>query len=159
MGILVIYINLMVNRYPEFITEFQVLIKEAKYKRSLLEGIDLNTAEHKIKSAMEIEYLYRDENLSLESLSKKLGLKKNQLSQFLNEKNNINFKTFIHEYRVNEAKELLVNDKRKTVLNIAYEVGFTSRSTFNFVFQKITGDTPSEYREKQLNYNLGNTKN
>ncbi|MFW9878957.1 MAG: helix-turn-helix domain-containing protein [Candidatus Thorarchaeota archaeon] len=61
-----------------------------------------------------------------------------------------NFYTFINEYRIKEAIKMFThpNYKEKSILDILYEVGFNSRSTFYSLFQKITGETPSAFRKK-----------
>jgi AraC-like DNA-binding protein len=54
----------------------------------------------------------------------------------------------INSYRVNEAKALLINEPQDTILDIAYAAGFNSKASFNRIFKKVTGMTPSEYRLK-----------
>lgn len=63
---------------------------------------------------------------------------------------NKHFFDFVNEYRIEKAKELLTHPERKeyTVLEILYEVGFNSKSSFNTAFKKRTGLTPTEYRRK-----------
>jgi len=62
-----------------------------------------------------------------------------------------NFYDFINRYRILEAKQLLTNpkDPKITVLEVLYEVGFNSKSSFNTLFKKYTGLTPTEFRKKQ----------
>jgi len=63
-----------------------------------------------------------------------------------------NFYTFINEYRVEEVKKRLVDHQydHLTFLAIAYECGFNSKSSFNFIFKKSTGMTPSEFKKKRM---------
>ena len=71
------------------------------------------------------------------------------ISQVFNDCFNKNFYDFINLYRIEESKKLLRNPKNneKTILEILYEAGFNSKSTFNALFKKHTGVTPTEYRK------------
>ena len=64
---------------------------------------------------------------------------------------NKNFYDLINGYRVDEAKRLLVNPENKnyTILSVGFEAGFNSKTTFNTVFKKFTGLTPTDFREQQ----------
>ena len=76
-----------------------------------------------------------------------LSLRPKILSQVINETIGQTFFDFINRYRIEEAKRLLTNpaDKKITVLEVLYEVGFNSKSSFNKNFKKVTGQSPSEY--------------
>ena len=98
---------------------------------------------------MENEKLYRNSLLSLKRLAKQLSIGERYLSQIINESFNENFYDFVNRYRIEESKILIrtQNDTTKTILSIAYEVGFNSKSTFNLAFKKHVSYTPKEYRE------------
>ena len=66
-----------------------------------------------------------------------------------------NFSSFINGYRIARAKELLSdpNLAERTVLSIAYDVGFASLGPFNRSFREATGKTPTEYRQEALSLN------
>ena len=104
-------------------------------------------------SCMEEEKSYRDSLLSLKSLAKKISIGERYLSQIINEFYNENFYDFVNRYRIEESKEIIrtINGNPKTILSIAYDVGFNSKSTFNSAFKKNTGYTPKEYRQKHIN--------
>lgn len=111
-------------------------------------------AEHCIKKLsflMEGERLYREESISLQSLAEKLSITTHQLSQLLNEKLNCTFPDYINNFRIEEAKELLVDPAwaDRKVISIAFEVGYNTKAAFYGVFKKCTGMTPSEYRKTQ----------
>lgn len=91
---------------------------------------------------------HRDSELTLTSLAQKTNMSRNQLSEVVNSSLGCNFYDFVNKYRVEDVKQLMSNPKFKdyTLLAIAYEAGFPSKSTFNSVFKKNTGLTPSEYR-------------
>ncbi len=94
---------------------------------------------------------YLEPELTLEQLASRLSLKPRTLSQAINDILRQNFFDFVNHYRIDEAKNLLTNpkDKKITVLEILYQVGFNSKSSFNTLFKKYTGLTPTEFRKEQ----------
>jgi len=105
----------------------------------------------KVIDAMEREKLYQEPELTLQQLSNKLEFPYYLVSQAINEGMNKSFYDLINGYRIEEAKKLLLDPKNinYTVLSVGFEAGFNSKTTFNTVFKKFTGLTPTEYREKQ----------
>tara|TARA_Y100000385_G_C13091118_1_gene638830 strand:+ start:2024 stop:2812 length:789 start_codon:yes stop_codon:yes gene_type:complete len=103
---------------------------------------------HQLKKLMEDEKLYRDPNLNMTTLSEKTGLSNSYLSQIINQKDGRNFFDFINEYRIEEVKEKMKdpNFDHYTILAIAQDAGFKSKSTFNAFFKKSTGKTPSVFK-------------
>ncbi|MEO1030963.1 MAG: helix-turn-helix domain-containing protein, partial [Bacteroidota bacterium] len=102
----------------------------------------------KLKALMEKEKLYLKQDLSLIDLSEFIKVSPNLISQILNEELGNNFFEFVNHYRVEEAKRLLANQKSKqfTIASIAFDSGFNNKTSFNNYFKKMTGRTPSEYR-------------
>lgn len=107
-----------------------------------------------VKKAFEEEEVYLDPLLSLERLSKKIGIPKNYLSQIINDYYSLNFNELINMYRIQKVTDKLENEYAgDSIINIAYEVGFNAKSTFNTAFKKFTMMTPSQYltqRSRQL---------
>lgn len=101
---------------------------------------------NKLTSAMVEQSLYKDEDLSLNSLSNHISVSENHISETLSQYLETNFFQFVNRYRVEEAKALLTNSE-KLVSTIAYEVGFKSKSTFNSAFKKQVGETPTAYKK------------
>ncbi len=91
---------------------------------------------------------YLDEALTLTQLATQLGMSRNQLSLVINNGVGQSFYTFINTYRVEEAKRLIADPKNAnfTFLSLAFEAGFPSKSSFHNIFKKVTGLTPTEYR-------------
>lgn len=129
---------------------------------SALEPIESTLEKTKIKterkpisneSVMElISYMgnkkpYLDFDLTLQKLATQIGLPEKELSVLINQKIGKHFFDFINEYRIEDAKILLRNQSQLTVLEILYEVGFNSKSSFYTAFKKETGITPSDYRK------------
>ncbi|GAB3121730.1 helix-turn-helix domain-containing protein [Novispirillum itersonii] len=90
---------------------------------------------------------YLDPLLTLPRLALKTGTTANTLSAVLNQHLGVNFFDFVNGYRVDDAARLLLACPDRTVLDIAMEVGFNSKSTFNAAFKKHTGTTPSAWRK------------
>ncbi|MEE9372555.1 MAG: helix-turn-helix domain-containing protein [Saprospiraceae bacterium] len=103
----------------------------------------------RLKELMISEKLYQDDNLNMTTLSKKTGLSNSYLSQIINQKEGKNFFDFVNEYRIDEVKARMKDRdyNHYTILGIAQNAGFKSKSTFNSFFKKSTGLTPSEYRK------------
>ena len=102
----------------------------------------------KLISFMTEKKPYLDAELTLSSLAKELNLSRSQLSQLINAGIGENFYDFVNKYRVEEVKKLMTDPKMNNfnLLGIALEAGFKSKSTFNLIFKRFTGLTPSEYK-------------
>ncbi len=103
----------------------------------------------KLVDLVENESLYLDPNLTLTKLAKKLNMAPSQLSQTINKGTQKNFNEFINAYRVELIKQKLQDEKfnHLSILAIALDTGFNSKATFNRVFKKIDGNSPSFYRK------------
>jgi AraC-like DNA-binding protein len=94
------------------------------------------------------QQLYRNPDLKLNDLAKKINISGHQLSQLLNDNLGKSFAAYINEYRINEACELITNNKMIKLEAIGYEVGFNSKSTFYTAFKKHKHTTPTLYKER-----------
>jgi AraC-like DNA-binding protein len=103
----------------------------------------------KLVKYMDEKKPYLDAELTLTELAKGLNITRTQLSSLINEGTGNNFYDFINKYRVEEVKRLMVDPTMKNynMLGLALEAGFKSKSTFNLIFKRFTGLTPSEYRK------------
>ena len=111
-------------------------------------GLDVHNVLSRLGEIIEEEGGYRDPDISLQSLSTQLGIPNHQLSKILNESLGMNFRGYINRYRLEEAKRLLVEKSGMSILDIAYAVGFNSKSAFNSAFVKEMGLSPSAYCKK-----------
>jgi len=102
-----------------------------------------------LKELMEEKKVYRSEGLSLKTLSRQLSLPERHLSQLINDKLNKSFFDLVNYYRVEEAKQMLLEEEeeKRNILDIAFEVGFNTKSAFNRAFKKHTNMAPSQFRE------------
>lgn len=105
----------------------------------------------RVETYMAQERPHLEADVSVESLARRLSLPERTLSRILNQHFGKNFFEFINHYRVEEAKRLLASDEHahSSMLHILAESGFTSKSTFNAVFKKQVGQTPSQYRRSR----------
>lgn len=119
-----------------------------KYERSTLTPERAERYLKRLREVMEAERPYADGELTLQKLAGRLSIPAQHLSQTVNGRLNQSFTDFVNAYRVAEAKRKLTDPRLKhySVLAIAEEVGFNSKSAFNAVFKKQTGMTPSEFR-------------
>lgn len=101
----------------------------------------------KLNQLMTDEKFYTKPELSLGDLASKLDIHPNYLSQIINEKEGKSFYDYINTYRIDEFKRLIAIPKNQqyTLMALAYDCGFNSKSSFNRYFKKITGQTPSQY--------------
>jgi AraC-like DNA-binding protein len=96
---------------------------------------------------METEKPYLDDALTLQKLAEKISIPEKQLSILINQSAGKHFFDFINEFRINYAKTLLKEQPQLTVLEVLYEAGFNSKSSFYTAFKKETGITPTDYRK------------
>lgn len=99
---------------------------------------------------IEANAVWKDCELSIAKLSRGAGIPKYQITQILNEHIGKNFYTLINGYRIEEAKKMITNEQYKnyTFIAIAMDCGFNSKTTFYATFKKITGTTPTEYKNR-----------
>lgn len=122
---------------------------EIKYAATKMEGDELQQCCNKVGQFMKTNRPYLDSDLTLPKLAEDLNVSTHHLSQVINEMHGKNFFNFINQYRIDEVKRKIQDPKFQnySLLGIAYESGFNSKSAFNRVFKNITGTTPSRYRD------------
>jgi len=124
-------------------------IKAANYKNSALNDEKTDQIFIRLKLHMDGEKPFLKEDLSLTMLAGELGITSNQLSQVINQKSRSNFFNFINGYRVEAVKDNFKDPAMAyySILSIAYDSGFRSKSSFNKIFKETTGQTPLQYRK------------
>jgi AraC-like DNA-binding protein len=140
-------VYLVTQRHPDYNRLLRSETRKAQYERSRIQGLDIDRITERLRELMEEEKAYRDEELSLQDLSRELGIGPHQLSQILNERLGKNFNTYVNEYRVKEAKRLILEEPDRSILSIGFASGFNSNTTFTTVFSKLTGASPGQYRK------------
>jgi AraC-like DNA-binding protein len=118
-----------------------------KYAKSGLTETAAENLYEKLKELMQQEKYYTEPELSLAKLAERVNIHPNYLSQVINEKEGKNFYDYINTLRVEEFKLLLLipENSKFTMISLALDCGFNSKSSFNKNFKKVTGQSPSEY--------------
>lgn len=124
-----------------------------KYQSSGLDDTHKQALVEAITDTMEKRMAFCDDDFSLDKLADSVGSNSKYVSQVINDTYGKNFSNFVNEYRINLASMRLADIKNYgnyTIRAIAESVGFKSYSTFNNVFRKITGITPSMYQKMAM---------
>lgn len=118
---------------------------QEKYKTSTLDQFQKDIIHERIKQVMDQQKLFLQSDLTIEKLAIEIKTNKSYISQVINETENQNFSSFLNDYRIREARRLLLDSEyhNLTIESIARMVGFNSKSAFNNAFKKFTGLTPS----------------
>lgn len=104
-----------------------------------------------IEEEIILKKLYLNPELNLQQIAQVLNEKERNISQAINTIKHQNVNEYINNQRIDFACRLLVENKEKPIFEIMYESGFSTKAAFNLVFKKITGKTPTQYREEELN--------
>ena len=113
---------------------------------NILDGIDKKTLIAKFETFILQKKAFLQQTLTLEDVATQLGISKNILSAVINAHFEANFNTIVNSYRVEHAKYLLINKRSTPILDIGYESGFNSKSSFYSAFKKFTRKTPIEFK-------------
>jgi len=123
----------------------------AKYERSGLAGDEIEALVARLTRHLDEKRPHLEEGVTLRQVAADLGVSPNHLSQAINQGLNKNFYELINERRVEEFKRRVADPKNRayTLLAIALDSGFSSKSSFNRVFKQFTGLSPKQYVDQQ----------
>ena len=129
-----------------------------KYANSSLSSGAAESIVLRADNFMKEEKLFLQNDLKLFDLAQRLAISPHHLSQVINEHRGKSFNHYINEYRIREAQTLLTmpENREEHIIQIAYQVGFNNKSTFNQAFKKVLGLTPSQYRKEVFAESLNN---
>jgi len=155
--IVIVYLGYYgVNQSKILLPDF-LIHSSSKYKTELKDTNDIQTQDSeelqslrlKLDNLFEVEKVYLDEKLTLYKLAQKIQTTDKKLSFLLNKSMNTTFYDYVNSFRVEAVKLKLVSEKSKkfTILAIAHECGFNSKASFNRIFKKSTGLSPSEFKK------------
>ncbi|KXJ60214.1 MAG: hypothetical protein AXW14_13335 [Alteromonas sp. Nap_26] len=139
-------VNCSINSESDMSEAEEVALEE----QSELPSSTINEVFSAIDSYMQEQQPYLDSQLSLTSLSEQLGLGKHYVSEAINTISGQNFYQYVNAYRVNWFCKQLEESPDAKLLDLAMDSGFSSKSAFNAVFKKITGQTPTQFRSSML---------
>ncbi len=120
--------------------------EQRKYKKSGLSSDESKVLHHHLTLLMSNEKPFRESELSLMDLATRLNTQPNYLSQVINEREGKNFYDYVNTMRIGEFKRLALSpdSRRYTLLALAQQCGFNSKSSFNRYCKKVNGKSPSE---------------
>jgi AraC-like DNA-binding protein len=119
---------------------------DAKYARSGLDAPARQRILRKLTEAWNVGRAHLNSQLTLRSLCTQIRENPHYVSQVINQDLGTSFYDLVNQHRIAAAKEALLRTPDRTVLEIALEVGFNSKSTFNAAFRQFVGSTPTEFR-------------
>jgi AraC-like DNA-binding protein len=125
---------------------------QAKYAGSKLKETEAIKLAEQLTKHIETSKSFLNPDLALSQLATEVNISSHLLSQVINEQFNLNFFDFVNQYRVEEFKQRIVNPQYESysLLGVAFDCGFNSKSAFNRIFKKATGLTPSQYKVKAI---------
>jgi len=123
----------------------------SKYQKSKLQEIQKDKYQDKILAFIKEEKPYLNPEITINQFSEQVNIPSYYVSQIINERMNINYLDFINSYRIEESKSKLTDEKfsHYTIVTIAFDSGFNSKTAFYSAFKKYVGMTPSQYRKKE----------
>lgn len=119
--------------------------KQIKYTKSGLTqsfSVELRDA---LLQLLEEEKVYLKNDISLDELAERLHTTRHNASQVINEHFGLNFFELINKYRIQDALSILESDREMNIIDVAYQVGFNNKVTFNKSFKKFLSKTPTQY--------------
>jgi len=140
--------NLITETFPD--SKLAVVSPRKETEKEVLAVAEASTYDAILLDTMENEKYYLSSELSLKELSENVDLHPNKLSWLLNERIHKNFYDFVNSYRLKEfqARAIDKENAHLSILGLAYESGFNSKSVFNDYFKKATGMTPKDWINK-----------
>lgn len=121
--------------------------ENSRYEKSALNPSASAAILNTLRDLMREERPYLNSSLRLPDLAEKLNLSNHYISQVINDLDGKNFADFVNEYRIEEAKRLLLETQEKKIIHVAYDSGFNNKASFNKAFKRFTGMAPSEFRQ------------
>lgn len=142
-------VNSTIDNSTKKTSEYQNNVKNKGRSSFILNNEQLSEYSSRLKKVIEVDKAYTENEISLSELSTKINIQPYQLSEVISRTYSESFFDFINRHRIEEIKSRLEDPKSDSysLLGIAMDCGFNSKSSFNSAFKKFAGVTPSEYRK------------
>ena len=142
-----IFITFALIAFPDMLSDLTEAAK-LSYSSTTLNGINIDAQLAALKKLMDIDKVYQQDSVNLNSLAELLGLSSHQLSELINTQLHMNFSAYIRYRRIEAAKQQLINEPKASVLSVAMAVGFKSQSNFYVAFKELESLSPGQYRKQ-----------
>jgi len=131
-------------------SSFEHLEQKMDEKESLEDEVFTKTIFESLEQVIKDKSLHHKSRLSLNDLATETGLNTREISRAINQSANCNFCDYINKLRVEDLKERLrtKTEAKISILDMAFDVGFNSKSSFNLIFKRETGTTPTQFIKK-----------
>lgn len=155
--LMIIWLLFFVNRWLWKALKYSGLFEgiargpDEKYQGSTLSIQERERLASALELHLQQDKPYLDSDLTIDQLAQSVNVTPKILSQVINQSYGKHFFEWINEYRIREAQKMLIERPQATVLEILYQCGYNSKSSFNNFFKRITGTTPSKFRAQQKN--------
>ena len=149
--VIVLYVAYTAYVQPRVFSKKYLFAEELlKYKKSGLTENFSNDLKQQLLTLLNEDKIYKMNTINLDILSEKLGTTRHNISQVINEHFDINFFNLINKYRIQEAQRIFREDAHNNlnIIDVAYDVGFNNKVTFNKAFKEETDLTPTQYIKK-----------
>jgi AraC-like DNA-binding protein len=134
------------------INNHQIEISDkVKYEKTKISNSEMSSIHLRLKSIMNEEKLFKNPELTLAEVALKISIQPNILSQVINTLEGKNFYDFINGQRIEEFQRIALSPSRSkySLLSLAFESGFNSKTSFNRNFKKVTNLSPSEFLKQK----------
>lgn len=146
---IVFFFYILNERYPDLSLYLMKEMRNNSKQFSYFSRTEADAAAEKLNDFIKRKRPYLNPDLTLELLSRELYMTTHQLSELLNKHLNTNFKTYINHFRIEESKYLLRYRNDLNIIEVVFASGFKSKSSFNALFSKKEGLTPTIYRKSE----------
>jgi AraC-like DNA-binding protein len=145
-GLVLLLVNAALNIAPRLTTELAEVARET-HAISTLAQVDCETMLAEVEGLMQEKELFRQPDLTLDTLAERLGLSSQQLAELLQTRLGKGFSRYVCEFRVEAAEDTLLEEPNTTLQAVGLSVGFASETQFTEAFREIGGMTPGQFRK------------
>ncbi len=124
----------------------EVVTENVKYQNSGLNKELADELNQRLLELMIHDKLYRDSELNLEKLAKHLETNRHNTSQIINQYHKKSYSEFINDFRIDDAKEIILRYKNININKLVFDLGFNSKSNFYEAFKRRTNLTPTQFK-------------